>query len=145
MAEVNPMTTKRNRRHPRFTPDRFVVVFDSLSREKLGHVVNFSAAGMQLIGKVPIDTNTGRVFALELTLPEPIEGKYTLAISALSIWLKREPEPGYFVTGLQIVVMDRVRESIWNTLVSGYGKSAHKGGSAEPSAPDDGSRAPSHA
>ena len=95
-------------------------VIEALSGVELGYVVNISETGMQVDGEYPLDTNTDRVFALEIILPQENEDNALLSISARNLWLKREPTPVMFATGFHITGMDQLGSKRWRSLVQQY-------------------------
>ena len=113
------MKKRKKRNDTRLGPGCLLKVTETLSGAELGYAVNISPFGFQVTGTYPIDTNTGDRLALEMTFSaETDDQETTLAMSACGIWLKREPTPGVFATGFEIIAMDDLGWARWNAFVS---------------------------
>lgn len=97
------------------------MVVDGLTGEEIGYAVNISETGMQVHGRIPVDTSTGHVFALEVLLPGKPEGKERVAVSARSVWFMRDPQAPqskFFRTGFELVNTDARCRELWKSVVA---------------------------
>lgn len=78
----------------------YLRVFDGMSTDVIGHIVDISAKGVMLISDAPIAV--GESFRLRMRLPSRIANKDELIFSATSRWCKQDINPDFYITGFEI-------------------------------------------
>jgi hypothetical protein len=106
---------------PRKKFNIYMRVLNDDTQEILGHMVEFSATGLQLETTVPIPTQTDYYMRLELT-PDMADRPYIVFIGR-SKWCKMdEIEPNLYHVGFQLLeIMPDDKEIFMHILVK-YGK-----------------------
>lgn len=82
----------------------YLRVFDGMSTNVLGHVVDISSKGVMLISDNPISVDVS--FRLRMRLPSRIANKEELIFDATSRWCKQDVNPDFYITGFQIYDVD---------------------------------------
>lgn len=78
----------------------YLRVFDGLSTNVLGHVINLSSKGLMLLSDTAIPVNED--YRLRMKLPTEACERDEVIFSAISRWGKRDVNPDFFLTGFQI-------------------------------------------
>jgi len=101
--------TARNRVRIRLVT--YLRVLDGDSGLLLGHVVDVSPAGIQLVSHEPLKMN--RTYALKLIMPKEVAGRFEMLIGAESLWTKPDANPDFIITGFSFgSLSDEQREQI---------------------------------
>jgi hypothetical protein len=98
----------------------YLRVFDGDSGLLLGHVVDVSYTGIQLVSHQPLRLN--RTYALKLIMPKEVAGRFEMLIGAQSIWSRPDANPDFIITGLSFrSLSDDQREQI-NAIHAEFGR-----------------------
>jgi len=97
----------------------FSEVHDKDNKLFNGHLTDISKSGLMLISEDKVEE--GKLFRLEIILPEETEGRDKINCKAKSIWCKRDVNPDYFATGFEIKEMDIIDEELIEYLMYEYG------------------------
>lgn len=93
----------------RTVPRRHLVfylrIFDGMSSNVLGHLVDISSRGVMLVSDAPIQENQD--YRLRMRLPREINGRSEIMLEATSRWCKADSNPDFFITGFQIRRLDQ--------------------------------------
>ncbi len=111
------MNNKRNlkRRHLFY----YLRVFNRATGEVLGHLVDMTTQGINLISEKPIETDT--IFQLQIELPEEVAEQGKVSFDAESVKCVRDINPDFFSTGFKIVNIDQDNTQILQFLISDFG------------------------
>jgi len=112
---------KRVRRHDRRGLTRYLKVVSGESGKDIGYLADMSEKGMLVLSKEFLETNTGKVFALEIVFPEDLDGRPGIAVSARSVWSRRDQATKLFATGFRVVRLDADGRKLWKAAVEKYG------------------------
>ncbi|MCG6929569.1 MAG: PilZ domain-containing protein [Desulfofustis sp.] len=108
------------RDHERIRLVTYLRVFDGDSGLLLGHVVDVSYTGIQLVSHQPLRLN--RTYALKLIMPKEVAGRFEMLIGAQSIWSRPDANPDFIITGLSFrSLSDDQREQI-NAIHAEFGR-----------------------
>lgn len=97
----------------------YLRVFNQVTNETLGHLVDITPEGAMLISENSIPVNTR--YQLRMQLPPEIFGRTHLDFEAESLWSKQDINPDFHDTGfrlLNVVVKDT---AIISRLIDEYG------------------------
>ena len=83
----------------------YLKAFRSDTGELLGHVVNITHNGIMVLARKPLEIGGG--VALRIALPFEHEGKTDIHMTVESRWHRKDVNPQYFLTGFQVVAVDR--------------------------------------
>lgn len=97
----------------------YLRVFDGMSREILGHVINISDKGVMLICDDPVEVD--KDFRLRMHLPSLMKDKGEIIFSATSKWRKKDADPKFYLAGFQIHKLEPVNEKVFDTLITEFG------------------------
>lgn len=78
----------------------YLRVFDGMSINVLGHIVNLSSQGIMLLSDRAIAVE--KEYLLRMKLPEKVCDRGELLFQATSCWSKKDANPDFFLTGFQI-------------------------------------------
>ncbi len=78
----------------------YLRVFDGMSSNVIGHVVNISEKGVMLLSDDPTPVN--EEYRLRMRLPSEITDKGEIIFNATSRWCKPDANPDFYLTGFQI-------------------------------------------
>ena len=97
----------------------YLRVFDRITNETLGHLVDITPEGAMLISESTIPVNTH--FEFRMMLPAEIFGRTTLDFDAESLWCKRDTNPDFFDTGFRLLNVELRDTAIIARLIDEYG------------------------
>ncbi len=89
----------------------YLRVFDGMSTNVIGHVVNISSKGVMLLSDNPTPVN--EEYRLRMRLPSEIIDRGEIIFNATSRWCKPDVNPDFYLTGYQIYdLSSAIRNSI---------------------------------
>ena len=116
------MTEREKNREPRRHLIYFSEVHDRDNRSFSARLADITKTGLMVISKEKIGLD--KEFHLEVILPEEVDGRDRINIKARSKWCKKDVNPDYFATGLEIDEIDIVDEELIEYLIYEYGFNA---------------------
>ena len=84
-----------------------------------GHLVDISKSGLMMLSDDKIEIN--RKFRIEIILPEETDGRDRIYCTAKSMWCKKDVNPDYYATGLEIQAVDTIDEQLIEYMIYEYG------------------------
>jgi len=105
----------RNRKHLIYLSE----IHDRDNPSFTGHLADISKSGLMMISDEHIETN--KEFRLEIILPEETEGRDRVYCKAKSMWCKKDVNPDYYATGLEISAVDTIDEQLIEYMIYEYG------------------------
>ncbi len=90
----------------------YLRVFDGMSSNVIGHVVNISAKGVLLLSDNPVPVN--EEYRLRMRLPSEITDRGEILFNATSRWSKKDANPDFYLTGYKI---QNLSSSIKNNIL----------------------------
>lgn len=97
----------------------YLRVFDNISNELLGYLVDITPEGAMLISEQPLETD--KEYELRMDLPTEIGRKSHLVFKARSLWNKPDINPSFYDTGFQIIDLADEDVGLINSLISFFG------------------------
>lgn len=116
------MTGREKNREPRRHLIYFSKVHDRDNRSFSGHLADITKTGLMVISEEKIELE--KEFHLEIILPEEVDGRDKINLKAKSKWCKKDVNPDYYATGLEIDEIDIIDEELIEYLVYEYGFNA---------------------
>ena len=113
------MTAGEKKREPRRHLIYFSEVHDRDNKSFKAHLADITKEGLMVISEEKIELE--KEFHLEIILPEEVDGRDRINLKARSKWCKRDINPDYFATGLEIEDIDIVDEELIEYLIYEYG------------------------
>lgn len=109
MGESEKSTEKRRlKRHALSGP---VNVYDYLSKTFLGRLVNLHSEGLMIMGHYPFED--GKIYQLDLYLPEPIQGREFISLAVDCLWTRGEDDERVYWAGCKVIdISDQAREDL---------------------------------
>ncbi|MEM7209466.1 MAG: PilZ domain-containing protein [Pseudomonadota bacterium] len=94
-------------------------VFDRITNEKLGHIVDISPEGMMLVSEepIPVDQN----FQLRMHLPNHEDAIEPHDFEARSCWSNNDINPMFYDTGFHVIQATSEHIQLVKRLVDDYG------------------------
>ena len=86
---------------PRQIANEVLDIFDQVTGNKLGRVVNISAEGLMLLSDNPVEA--GSVYQLDVALPRLVKQRSRISFGAEAIWSSPSAQPGSYWTGFRII------------------------------------------
>lgn len=109
-SEVNNERTKL-RQVERWYLVYYLRVFDGMSRNILGHLVDISEKGLMLICENPVEVNGD--YRLRMRLPNQMKDRDEIIFSATSRWCKKDANPDFYLVGFEMHdLAPKIREII---------------------------------
>jgi c-di-GMP-binding flagellar brake protein YcgR len=109
-SEVNN-EKKKLRQADRWYLVYYLRVFDGMSRNILGHLVDISEKGLMLIGENPVEVNGD--YQLRMCLPSQMKDRDEIIFSATSRWCKKDANPDFYLVGFEMHdLAPKIREII---------------------------------
>ncbi len=87
----------------------YLRVFDGMSSNVIGHVVNISSKGVMLLSDNPTPVN--EEYRLRMRLPTEITERGEIIINATSRWCRQDVNPDFYLTGFQIQELSSTTKS----------------------------------
>ena len=97
----------------------YLRVFDNLTGDLLGHLVDLTVEGLMLVSEEPIKTK--KHYELRMVLPKEIHNQTTVTFEAESLWNKKDINPSFYVTGFRIKSLSPDVTSILDYVISMFG------------------------
>ncbi|MFT5697285.1 MAG: hypothetical protein ACI8ZB_000133 [Desulforhopalus sp.] len=97
----------------------YLRVFDGLSNKILGHLVDISEKGVQLMTDEPVELNENH--RLRIRLPAFIRDRHEVVLKGTSRWCRKESEPDHYLTGFQISDVDASTKGVVRQLIKEFG------------------------
>ncbi len=94
-------------------------VFNSLTQDLIGHLVDITSDGAMLISEEPIKLNM--IFELRMELSKEVSEKPYMDFSAKSLWSKADIDPHYYDTGFQFINISPEDAQIIQKIIDVYG------------------------
>jgi hypothetical protein len=94
-------------------------VFDRKTGSVLGYIVDLTTEGAMIISEEPVDS--GLLFQFRMDLPEDISEKSFLDFEAVSVWCKKDIDPNFYDTGLQMMDIAKEDQEIIERMIQEYG------------------------
>lgn len=110
---------KTKYRSPRRHLIYFSVVHDRDNKSFEGHLADITKTGLMVISKEKVELE--KQFHLEIILPEEMDGRDRINFVAKTIWCKKDVNPDYYATGLEIEEINIVDEELIEYLIYEYG------------------------
>jgi c-di-GMP-binding flagellar brake protein YcgR len=89
----------------------YLRVFDGMSRNILGHLVDISEKGLMLICENPVEVHGD--YRLRMRLPNQMKDRDEIIFSATSRWCKKDANPDFYLVGFEMHdLAPKIREII---------------------------------
>jgi c-di-GMP-binding flagellar brake protein YcgR len=89
----------------------YLRVFDGMSRNILGHLVDISEKGLMLICENPVEVHGD--YRLRMRLPNQMKDRDEILFSASSRWCKKDANPDFYLVGFEMHdLAPKIREII---------------------------------
>ena len=89
----------------------YLRVFDGMSRNILGHLVDISEKGLMLICENPVEVHGD--YRLCMRLPNQMKDRDEIIFSATSRWCKKDANPDFYLVGFEMHdLAPKIREII---------------------------------
>lgn len=89
----------------------YLRVFDGMSRNILGHLVDISEKGLMLICENPVEVHGD--YRLRMRLPNQMKDRDEILFSATSRWCKKDANPDFYLVGFEMHdLAPKIREII---------------------------------
>jgi c-di-GMP-binding flagellar brake protein YcgR len=89
----------------------YLRVFDGMSRNILGHLVDISEKGLMLICENPVEVHGD--YRLRMRLPNQMKDRDEIIFSATSRWCKKDSNPDFYLVGFEMHdLAPKIREII---------------------------------
>ncbi len=93
----------------------YLRVFDGMSSNIIGHVVNISSKGVMLLSDAPTPIN--QEYRLRMRLPSEIVDSGEVIFNATSRWCKQDHNPDFYLTGFQVEELSaEVKDNIFRLI-----------------------------
>ncbi len=94
-------------------------VFNAVTQDLIGHLVDITSGGAMIISEEPIKINT--IFELRMELSKEVSDKPYMEFSAKSLWGKPDIDPHYHDTGFQFINITPDDSLIIQKIIDVYG------------------------
>lgn len=118
MPEVNMQNNKRHLERNYLSDP--VNVYDRPSQSFLGRLVNIHSEGMLIMGNYPFEE--GRVYQVDLQVPESINGKTLISLGIDCLWTQTEDGNVAYWAGCKIIDVSEDAMSDINDLIQKFGE-----------------------
>ncbi len=98
----------------------YLKVFDGLGNKILGHVVNISDKGLQLLCDDAVEPNED--YRLRLRLPPFMQESQELVFRGTSRWCREDESSGYYLVGFQLRDLEPRTKKIFKRLMTELGR-----------------------
>jgi len=116
-SEVNN-ERKKLRQADRWYLVYYLRVFDGMSRNILGHLIDISEKGLMLICENQVEVHGD--YRLRMRLPNQVKDRDEILFSATSRWCKKDANPDFYLVGFEMHdLAPKIREII-GTLISDF-------------------------
>ncbi len=118
MQDSNVPSNKRTLRRNYLSDP--VNVYDRPSQAFLGRLVNIHSEGLLIMGNYPFED--GRVYEIELRLPEEVNGKSKVSLGIDCLWTQTEDGNVAYWAGCRIIDISDDAISDINVLIEKFGE-----------------------
>jgi len=94
-------------------------VFNAVTLDLIGHLVDITSGGAMLISEEPINLNT--IYELRLELTKEVSDKPYLDFSVKSMWGRPDIDPHYYDTGFQFINTSLADDQTIQKIIEVYG------------------------
>jgi hypothetical protein len=102
----------------------YLRVFDGMSRQILGHLIDISEKGIMLICDNPVEVNED--YRLRMRLPNQMKDRDEIIFSATSRWCKSDANPDFYLVGFQIHDLEQTTRDLIADLIKDYSYNGKK-------------------
>jgi hypothetical protein len=97
----------------------YLEVFDAISGQQVGNLVDISTRGCKLVSrnKIPKDQD----MTLRIILPEEYHGEKELVFEARSIWSANDINPDFYDTGFEVPLLGLEERKVIRRLIERVG------------------------
>lgn len=97
----------------------YLRVFDRVTNETLGHLVDITPEGAMLISESQLPVN--KQYQVRMSLPAEIFGRQSLDFDAESLWSRHDINPDFYDTGFRLTNVEVRDTAIISRLIDEYG------------------------
>lgn len=97
----NDWDAEERRAYERYSVEFYICVYSHDTNALVGHVVDISLGGMQLLSEMPIASGKQFRFIMEASLESG--RKERIEFEAQSVWQAEDLNPGFYNTGFQFL------------------------------------------
>ena len=97
----------------------YLRIYDKMSGELIGHLVNITTEGIMVISESP--SRVGAEFECKMLLPAEVDGTREISFHAKSLWSRRDVNPDFYATGFQISGGDSKDFRLIKLLIDEFG------------------------
>lgn len=97
----------------------YLRVFDDLSNNILGHLIDVSERGVLLMTEDPMDLNEDH--RLRIRLPALVRDRHDVVLRVTSRWCRKESAPDHYLTGFQIYDVDISTKKVVSNIIKDLG------------------------
>ena len=97
----------------------YMRIYDDVSRQQIGNLVDITAKGIMIVGDHPIPE--GQISHLRMELTNELSEKPYMEISAISKWCEPDVTPDHFNTGFEIQNLAPEDAEIIQRINEGFG------------------------
>jgi c-di-GMP-binding flagellar brake protein YcgR len=97
----------------------YLRVFDGLSSNILGHLVDISEKGIMLLSDNPVEINED--YRLRMRLPTEMKDRNEIIFTATSRWCKSDSNPDFYRTGFQMHNLKPYAKRLISRLIDDFG------------------------
>jgi hypothetical protein len=94
-------------------------VYNHLTGELIGHIVDLTPAGVMLFSNTPLETD--KVFTLRIELPPELSTRQTLAVDARCIWCTQDIIPAFYDIGFKLTNLSQADTDLITHMVETFG------------------------
>ena len=97
----------------------YLEVYDVVTGELLGNLVDITTRGIKLVSKteIPID----KTFVMRMILPEGYFAEKEIHFEGKSVWSGNDINPDFFDTGFEVANLDKAERKIIRKLIDEVG------------------------
>ena len=92
---------QEKRKSPRKIANEDLEVYDQITGDQVGKVVNISAEGLMLLSHEPF--SIGSVYPFDLKLPNLIKKHSKISFGAEAVWSTEAAQPDNYWTGFRVI------------------------------------------
>lgn len=107
------------RRHRRRHLYYYLKVFDARSGHLLGHLVDLTAEGMQLVNHEPLPVEAD--WRVRMEMPSALDGHTDVVLEARSVWCRRDVNPEYYGVGFRLIGVSPAARSLFESMITKFG------------------------
>jgi hypothetical protein len=97
----------------------YMRIYDGVSRQQIGNLVDITTMGIMIVGDHPIPA--GQIAQLRMELTNEVSEKPYMEISAISKWCEPDVTPDHFNTGFEIQNLAPEDAEIIQRINEGFG------------------------